>query len=731
MGSKDIINLNKLDNDGLIADNDGQFISTNTYNLEPKNETIDIMTSSSPSLSSSCASSNSIDNNNQDFSISSSTERKNNLMRKEEENNMMSNAVTTHSPNLEINPKTNKEESSEALFNTYSSYQYNNKNIEPKNCEDISKEIAESVKLSPASVSSYLPSSTSPDRNLSVSSKKEYPRLKTLDGVSESNSFTENNANNQQSLSIGSLFRGTKGHISSLLYSVSQWFIATSGGGTSSNQTSSSYFSPCAADIVSLDSCATSGDPNGYYYNNQDCKSNLTTLNSNNSQKNTIKKGNSSWASFTSVKQATHNIMNSGNQEIQNNQNSEENNEIRAEEAHSTINNPLNNTITSQENIRSFYDVTINDSTTLRIPRRYQNITPIGSGAQGCVYSAFDTIQRIPVAIKKLSRPFLNSTHAKRAYREFCLLNMVHHRNIISLFNAFTPQTMFEDFSDLYIVMEKMDATLQQVIQMQLDHERISYLLYQMLCGIKHLHAAGIIHRDLKPSNIVVNKHCVLKILDFGLARSAANANSNMTPYVVTRYYRAPEVILGMPYQEIVDIWAIGCIFGELILGHVLFQGTDHIDQWTKIVAQLGTPDDSFINRLQTSVASYVRQRPRIEGPRWDQLFPSNNFPADSVHSNLTADQARNLLSRMLQIDPEKRITVDQALEHPYVRIWYDPVEVNTRPEGTYDESVDSEHTVDEWKRLIFDKIRQYQTENDIFTKLAPVTEENANGAQN
>lgn len=125
--------------------------------------------------------------------------------------------------------------------------------------------------------------------------------------------------------------------------------------------------------------------------------------------------------------------------------------------------------------------------------------------------------------------------------------------------------------------MELMDANLCQVIQMDLDHERMSYLLYQMLCGIKHLHLAGIIHRvsittsvllfpnsellynltslmgfifqDLKPSNIVVKSDCTLKILDFGLARTAGTTFM-MTPYVVTRYYRAPEVILGMGYKE-------------------------------------------------------------------------------------------------------------------------------------------------------------------------------------
>lgn len=89
----------------------------------------------------------------------------------------------------------------------------------------------------------------------------------------------------------------------------------------------------------------------------------------------------------------------------------------------------------------------------------------------------------------------------------------------------------------------------------------------------------------MKPSNIVVKSDCTLKILDFGLARTAGTTFM-MTPYVVTRYYRAPEVILGMGYTENVDIWSVGCIMGEMIRGGVLFPGTDHIDQWNKIIGK-------------------------------------------------------------------------------------------------------------------------------------------------
>ncbi|MEJ1276663.1 mitogen-activated protein kinase 8 [Cricetulus griseus] len=188
--------------------------------------------------------------------------------------------------------------------------------------------------------------------------------------------------------------------------------------------------------------------------------------------------------------------------------------------------------------------------------------------------------------------------------------------------------------------MELMDANLCQVIQMELDHERMSYLLYQMLCGIKHLHSAGIIHRDLKPSNIVVKSDCTLKILDFGLARTAGTSFM-MTPYVVTRYYRAPEVILGMGYKE----------------------------------------------------------------------------NADSEHNKLKASQARDLLSKMLVIDASKRISVDEALQHPYINVWYDPSEAEAPPPKIPDKQLDErEHTIEEWKELIYKEVMDLEerTKNGV-----------------
>uniref|UniRef100_A0A8C1BRS5 Stress-activated protein kinase JNK n=1 Tax=Cyprinus carpio carpio TaxID=630221 RepID=A0A8C1BRS5_CYPCA len=329
---------------------------------------------------------------------------------------------------------------------------------------------------------------------------------------------------------------------------------------------------------------------------------------------------------------------------------------------------------------KEYYSIDVGDST-FTVLKRYQNLRPIGSGAQGIVCSAYDHVLERNVAIKKLSRPFQNQTHAKRAYRELVLMKCVNHKNIIGLLNVFTPQKTLEEFQDVYLVMELMDANLCQVIQMELDHERLSYLLYQMLCGIKHLHAAGIIHRDLKPSNIVVKSDCTLKILDFGLARTAATGLL-MTPYVVTRYYRAPEVILGMGYQA------------------------NDIDQWNKVIEQLGTPSQEFMLKLNQSVRTYVENRPRYAGYSFEKLFPDVLFPADSDHNKLKASQARDLLSKMLVIDASKRISVDEALQHPYINVWYDPSEVEAPPPVITDKQLDErEHTVEEWKELIYKEV--------------------------
>jgi p38 MAP kinase len=148
-----------------------------------------------------------------------------------------------------------------------------------------------------------------------------------------------------------------------------------------------------------------------------------------------------------------------------------------------------------------------------------------------------------------------------------------------------------------YFVTELLGTDLHRLLTSRpLEKQFIQYFLYQILRGLKYVHSAGVVHRDLKPSNILVNENCDLKICDFGLARIQ---DPQMTGYVSTRYYRAPEIMLTwQKYDVEVDIWSAGCIFAEMLEGKPLFPGKDHVNQFSIITELLGTPPDDVIQTI-------------------------------------------------------------------------------------------------------------------------------------
>ncbi|CAG5096023.1 Similar to p38b: Mitogen-activated protein kinase p38b (Drosophila melanogaster) [Cotesia congregata] len=348
-----------------------------------------------------------------------------------------------------------------------------------------------------------------------------------------------------------------------------------------------------------------------------------------------------------------------------------------------------------------FHKVEIN-KTEWEVPERYQMLTPVGSGAYGQV-SAVDTVSNQKVAIKKLARPFQSAVHAKRTYRELRMLKHMNHENVIGLLDVFHPSTSLEDFQQLYLVTHLMGADLNNIVRTQkLSDDHVQFLVYQILRGLKYIHSAGIIHRDLKPSNIAVNEDCELKILDFGLARPTEN---EMTGYVATRWYRAPEIMLNwMHYNQTVDIWSVGCIMAELLTGRTLFPGTDQIyqefcsgalatadiHQLNLIMEVLGTPRDEFMLKISSeSAKNYIQSLPPLKKKNFKEVFRGAN------------PLAINLLELMLELDAEKRITAEQALAHPYLAQYADPTdEPLSLP---YDQSFeDMELPVEKWKELIY-----------------------------
>ncbi|KAM9076118.1 mitogen-activated protein kinase 13 isoform 3-T3 [Megaptera novaeangliae] len=330
---------------------------------------------------------------------------------------------------------------------------------------------------------------------------------------------------------------------------------------------------------------------------------------------------------------------------------------------------------------KGFYKQDVN-KTAWELPKTYVSLTHVGSGAYGAVCSAIDKRSGEKVAIKKLSRPFQSEIFAKRAYRELLLLKHMQHENVIGLLDVFTPASSLRNFHDFYLVMPFMQTDLQKIMGMEFGEDKIQYLVYQMLKGLK----------DLKPGNLAVNEDCELKILDFGLAR---HADAEMTGYVVTRWYRAPEVILSwMRYNQTVDIWSVGCIMAEMLTGKTLFKGKDYLDQLTQILKVTGVPDAEFVQKLNDKAAkSYIQSLPQSPKKDFSQLFPH------------ASPQAADLLEKMLELDVDKRLTPSQALTHPFFESCRDPEE-ETEAQQPFDDFLEHEKlTVDEWKQHIYKEI--------------------------
>ena len=161
------------------------------------------------------------------------------------------------------------------------------------------------------------------------------------------------------------------------------------------------------------------------------------------------------------------------------------------------------------------------------------------------------------------------------------LLLLLDHENIVKLHKVLKPLDSY-NYSDIYIVFEALQTDLAQIIRspQPITTRHIQFFTFQLFNAIAYLHTCNVVHRDLKPRNLLVNGNCTLKVADFGLSRIYNDSNQTkmlaMTEYVTTRWYRAPEILVGFPiYGKQVDIWAIGCILGELILRFPIFPGKD------------------------------------------------------------------------------------------------------------------------------------------------------------
>lgn len=342
---------------------------------------------------------------------------------------------------------------------------------------------------------------------------------------------------------------------------------------------------------------------------------------------------------------------------------------------------------------------------TFTVDKRYSMIRVIGSGAYGVVISAKDDKRNENVAIKMVPKAFSDEIDAKRILREIKLLNHFRHENIVRMTDMMPPNVKYlEDFHDVYLVAELMETDLHRIIysKQKLSIDHVQYFIYQVLSGLKYIHSCNVLHRDLKPSNLLVNSNCDLKICDFGLARGIRDASDGtsggggtllLTEYVVTRWYRAPEIMLAChEYSYPIDVWSVGCIFAELILRKPYFPGDDYIDQvrlqkscrldlilkLTNRLPQLTIISDK-LGKLPESALDFVTSD---KAKRFMRKLP-NKVPVQfSLQFPGTSLEALDIMRKMLEIHPGKRISVEDALRHPFFSPLHIPNDepVSSRP---------------------------------------------------
>ena len=298
------------------------------------------------------------------------------------------------------------------------------------------------------------------------------------------------------------------------------------------------------------------------------------------------------------------------------------------------------------------------------IDKRYVFDKALGGGAYGVVCSAKDTKTGKRVAIKKVGGLFDDLTDAKRILREVRLLRSMNHENVLRIVDIDQPED-YARFDDLYIVLELMDTDMAKLLRsnLKLEESQRCYFTYQILKAMKYIHSGSILHRDLKPANIIINENCDLKVCDFGLARytDPSIEDAKMTEYVVTRWYRAPELLLSNgKYTDAIDMWSVGCIVAELYTKQAIFPGKDVRNQIRKIVEVIGRPSDADLDWVKNKSANTWLKTLDVTPIGLEAFLNRGPSKVSAV--------ALDFIDRLLKFDPKQRMTAEQALAHPYVK---------------------------------------------------------------
>lgn len=285
---------------------------------------------------------------------------------------------------------------------------------------------------------------------------------------------------------------------------------------------------------------------------------------------------------------------------------------------------------------------------------KYEKIGKIGEGSYGVVFKCRNKDTQQLVAIKKFVESEDDPLIKKIAMREIRMLKQLKHPNLVRLIEVFRRKKR------LHLVFDYVDHTLLNELDRHprgLPEGMVKRIIYQTLLAVNFCHQYNTIHRDVKPENILITRQGQVKLCDFGFARILTGPGDEYTDYVATRWYRAPELLVGdTQYGPPVDVWAIGCVFAELLTGVALWPGRSDVDQLYLIRKTLG---DLIPRHMQIFSNNAFFKGMSIPEP--DRLEPlEEKFPS-------AAPQAMSFMQGCVKMDPAERLTCHQLLQHPYM----------------------------------------------------------------
>ncbi|XP_021285720.1 probable serine/threonine-protein kinase At1g54610 [Herrania umbratica] len=351
----------------------------------------------------------------------------------------------------------------------------------------------------------------------------------------------------------------------------------------------------------------------------------------------------------------------------------------------------------------------------------FEKLEKIGQGTYSTVFRARDLETGKIVALKKVRFDNFEPESVRFMAREILILRRLDHPNIIKLEGIITSRMS----CSIYLVFEYMEHDITGLLScpdIKFSESQIKCYMKQLLSGLDHCHSRGVMHRDIKGSNLLVNNEGILKMADFGLANFCASGHRQpLTSRVVTLWYRPPELLLGSTdYTAAVDLWSVGCVFAELLLGKPILQGRTEVEQLHKIFKLCGSPPDDYWKKSRLPHATLFKpQQPYDSCLR--ETF--KDLPATAV----------NLIETLLSVEPYKRGTASGALASEYFTTKPYACDPSSLPVYPPSKEIDAKHREEAKRKKISGRVRGSETRKPIrkphgISKLAPV--EDAAAAQ-